>query len=97
MSGVTPRSCVVPPLMRKKLRDSHLQFTELRLAVFGDLIEIDHALHSTFAKARLTDDQAAGIILNGGGKNLRCRCRAAIDQNSQGTIPGNTGSGIPLD
>ena len=47
------------------------------------VVELDGLLHQAFAERAAPDDGAAVVVLNGTGKNLRCRGRTLVDEHNQ--------------
>jgi hypothetical protein len=45
--------------------------------------QLKDALHESFAKTRFTDDQAAAVVLNRAGNDLRSRSGVPVDQNDE--------------
>ena len=57
--------------------------------VAGDeFIEVDHGLHGAFAEAVAADDEAATVVLDGGGEDFGGRGRVAVDEDGKRAVVG---------
>ena len=59
--------------------------------VDDEVVEVDHGLHGTFAEAVAADDEAASVVLDGGGKDFRGGGRVAVDEDGKRAIVGSAG------
>src|SRR5690554_2685451 len=70
-------------------------------AVTGDAVEFGvgqfylamldrlQCLHRTFAESTVADNDATVVVLDGAGKDFRCRGAEPVDDHGHGAIPGN--------
>ena len=56
-----------------------------------------HILHRALTERGITDDEPAAVILDRGGKDLRCGSRRAVDQHSERARPQGAGLAVDAD
>ena len=81
---------------QEELRDGHLDLAVARALVGRPAVEVEQVLHRALAEGRLADDQAAAVVLDGTGHDLRSRGRGAIHQHRQRPVPGDAGLAVGL-
>ena len=71
----------------EELRDGQLDLAEARFFIRRPAVEVDQVLHRALAERGLADDEAAAVVLDRAGEDLRGRGRAAVDQHRQRALP----------